>query len=364
MLAGKKWLHVTWFVDATNGWATSTAYATNPVLPFVPSSTPADGSRWDRCLDPVGAVTILGSWMTAIGERPKSWMDATFPHPLAGAPGTAEGDSPELWKCSPFGGCLSRGLCNRASRHARWAWANAGLSIFSAWVSPVLDCVGHDFGPDSAEVHDMVLDWIIRSVASSKCSIKASVVTTIWSACRPITGCRRSTNSDATRGDDAGQGDGPRGPQGCRSAMVAAHGPARTSRRCIRRTSRSRQRLEQWSTNPRSARPAIEAVSKMPGILRVISGPGAGPRRRPAVRTPWSERPRSAISAAESGDLVFACSGPTRINGDASAASHGRLNAYDQKVPSSSIRSTSSTGRDTIEESTADIVPRSGRSLD
>ncbi len=59
---------------------------------------------------------------------------------------------------------------------------------------------------------------------------------------------------------------------------------------------------------------------------------------------------------AESGDLVLALK-PYWINGDASAASHGTLNGYDQQVPVILMGPGIKGGRYTGEASPADIVP-------
>ena len=68
----------------------------------------------------------------------------------------------------------------------------------------------------------------------------------------------------------------------------------------------------------------------MPGILRVMPGRGLESRRHSA--DPVERAAALSYFPAESGDLVFVLK-PNWINGDASAASHGTLNGYDQQVP-------------------------------
>ena len=121
------------------------------------------------------------------------------------------------------------------------------------------------------------------------------------SDCRPITGCRQSPNSDAP-GRRCRTRDRPRSPQDGRSrdgggARAGPHvAPVVPPYIYVHARTRALSRRPR-----RPARPVIDAVSKMPGILRVIPARGLDSRSGPAP-TRWNARPRSATSRAESGD--------------------------------------------------------------
>ncbi|MGE3191819.1 MAG: alkaline phosphatase family protein, partial [Vicinamibacterales bacterium] len=155
MLAGHGGTAVTWFGDNDN-WATSTQY-TETLVPEVkdfvdqhPVAADQD-AVWDRVLP---ADTYTGA-DDGVGERPKKGWTATFPHPLAGAPGTPDTQYLTLWRRSPFSdaylGRMAAALVERFGLGRGDSPDLLGVS-FSA-----LDYVGHDFGPDSQEVQDTLL---------------------------------------------------------------------------------------------------------------------------------------------------------------------------------------------------------------
>ncbi|MGH9174362.1 MAG: alkaline phosphatase family protein, partial [Vicinamibacterales bacterium] len=141
MLGGHSGTAVTWFVDATHGWATSSAYSTH-AMPEVQAFIAANPIERDRTeiWNPINAASFAGV-DNAPGERPKRGWTATFPHPLAGAPGTPEGQFFELWKCSPYANHYLAAMAVAQARSFRLGQRDAvdllGIS-FSG-----LDCVGH-----------------------------------------------------------------------------------------------------------------------------------------------------------------------------------------------------------------------------
>ncbi len=353
MLAGKSGTSVTWFVDATNGWATSTAYTMTPV-PAV--RTFLDSQLMDRDRSAVWtqlAPSQFSGSDDAIGERPKPGWTASFPHPLAGAPGTADTEFNELWKCSPFADAYLADLAIAQTSALRLGQRTA-IDLLGVGFSG-LDCVGHDFGPDSAEVHDTLLrldltlgrlfDALDRQVGRNNYVVGLSADHGV----SPIPEQRKS------QGGDAGRVMAPEIRKVAEAAMVAAHGQgphvASVVPPYVSFTAATRAMVEKSAL---AAQPAIAAVSKMPGILRVMPGRGLESRRHSADLV---ER-AAALSyfPAESGDLVLALK-PYWINGDASAASHGTLNGYDQQVPVILMGPGIKGGRYTSEASPADIVP-------
>lgn len=353
MLAGKGGTSVTWFVDATNGWATSTAYTTTPI-PAV--RTFFDAQLMDRDRAAVWtqlAPTQFTGLDAGVGERPKTGWTTTFPHPLGGAPGTAEGEYYELWKCSPFADAYLADLA--IAQVSALRLGQRGVTDLLGVSLSGLDCVGHDFGPDSAEVHDTLLrldqtlgrlfEVLDRSVGRDKYLVGLSADHGV----SPIPEQRRN------QGDDAGRVIAPEVRKVAEAAMVAAHGAgphiASVVPPYISFTPATRALVDK---SPEAARPAIEAVSKVPGILRVIPARGLDSRR--TSEDPVERAAALSYFPAESGDLVFALK-PYWIYGDASAASHGTLNSYDQRVPVILMGTRVRPGRYTADATPADIVP-------
>ncbi len=155
MLAGHRATAVTWYDTTTGSLVTSSAYTTGPV-PFIERfvrDNPIDNDLrvgWVRKLPST-------SYMfddAAPGERPPSFWTSTFPHPLR-----REGMKPaqpfEAWEESPFSDAYLERLAETAVDSLQLGRGPGtdylGIS-FSA-----LDAVGHDFGPQSHEVQDVLL---------------------------------------------------------------------------------------------------------------------------------------------------------------------------------------------------------------
>ena len=137
--------------------------------------------------------------------------------------------------------------------------------------------------------------------------------------------------------------------------MQAAHGPgphvASVIAPYINFTPKARAQIER---DPNVVSPAIDAVSKMNGILRVLPGRGLENKRNSTDRI---ER-AAALSyhPDESGELVYLLK-PNWLNGSASAASHGTVNVYDQTVPIIFMGASFKPGRYATPATPADVAP-------
>jgi predicted AlkP superfamily pyrophosphatase or phosphodiesterase len=153
-LAGHGGTAVTWFDDAAGAFVTSRAFAESPV-PAVQTFIARDPFETD-----LGRTwTLQGPEHTyrfaddGPGERPPDGWDRRFPHEIAGQTG-ADQRFMELWRQSPFSDAyLARmGIALTDSFELGRRNATDFLGIgFSA-----LDLVGHDFGPESREVEDLL----------------------------------------------------------------------------------------------------------------------------------------------------------------------------------------------------------------
>jgi len=153
-MAGHKADAVTWFDGGA--WATSTAYGTLPFMEEPAKSHPAKadfGKTWSLSLPesdywysekPLGAVP------------PEGW-DLTFPHKLRGQAGFVEPDASyyEQWASSPYADTALTELAENAVDALKLG-SSGGIDFLAIGYSPV-DYVGHEFGPRSREIQDILL---------------------------------------------------------------------------------------------------------------------------------------------------------------------------------------------------------------
>ena len=155
-LGGRKPDAVVWF-DDSGSWMTSSAFSSGPVpavAEFV-QRNPVEhdlGRTWDLSLAPDAYLYEN----PAVGVRAaKGGMTASFPHVLTGAAGAPDRMFYDQWQSSPF-----------ADEYlARMALGVAESMHFGTLPGPnliaigfsTLDKVGHDYGPNSHEVQDILL---------------------------------------------------------------------------------------------------------------------------------------------------------------------------------------------------------------
>ncbi len=154
MLAGRRADAVTWVNGSVRAPVTSSFYTKAPV-PFVAAfakANPIDAELtqpWTRAL----AADRYLFEDDGIGEKPASFRTRTFPHALTGP---ASGDEEETaWDSSP----LSDAYLGRLGEAAVDALSlgQRDTTDFLAISFSALDIVGHDFGPHSHEVQDMLV---------------------------------------------------------------------------------------------------------------------------------------------------------------------------------------------------------------
>ena len=146
-LAGHRPDVVTW-LDDSGSWVTSTAFAKAPV-PFVAEylrahPIPAElGRVWDRAL-PKDQYLYEPS---TVGVRAPKIGSMSFPHPIA---------SREGWESSPLSDAYTVGMAI-AAVDALKLGRGPGTDFLGISFA-ALDKVGHDFGPHSHEVQDILIN--------------------------------------------------------------------------------------------------------------------------------------------------------------------------------------------------------------
>jgi predicted AlkP superfamily pyrophosphatase or phosphodiesterase len=267
-------------------------------------------------------------------ERPRVGWTSTFPHPLAGAPGTAANRFYDLWERSPLSdaylGRMAAALIRVYRLGQRDVVDHLAIS-FSA-----VDYVGHDFGPDSHEVQD-TLFRLDQTLGQLLAVLDASVGRDKYViGLSSDHGVSRIPEAMKQEGGDAGRVLNATVLKAAEAAMTAAHGPG------------------PHVTHVEYTEPLLAALRRQPGVDRVMTAAGLASRRNSADVL---ER-AAALSyhPDESGDVVVILK-PTWIGTNTSAATHGSAQWYDQHVPVIFVGAGVKPGRYTSAASPADLAP-------
>jgi predicted AlkP superfamily pyrophosphatase or phosphodiesterase len=154
-LAGHKPDAVIWLDEADGEWVTSTAFASAPAGYFAEyiARHPLRGEmgrRWDRTLRP---DQYVGEYSSA-NRRGIALVSKEFPHTVKGAGAEVGGAFTDAWESSPFSDAYLVALSFAAIDGVKLG-RGPGTDFLGIGLS-ALDKVGHDFGPDSHEVQDVL----------------------------------------------------------------------------------------------------------------------------------------------------------------------------------------------------------------
>jgi predicted AlkP superfamily pyrophosphatase or phosphodiesterase len=153
-MAGHKADAATWF--DSGAWVTSTPYGMLPFLEDPAKSHPVKsdfGKTWSLSL-PESAYWYGDK---ALGAVPPAGWELTFPHPLRGKSSVSEPDSAyyEQWASSPYADTALTELAENAVDEMKLG-NSKGTDFLAIGYSPV-DYVGHEFGPRSREIQDILV---------------------------------------------------------------------------------------------------------------------------------------------------------------------------------------------------------------
>ncbi len=153
MLAGRPTpsTYAVWLED-DGTWATSTAYTTTPwpIVDEYAGNHPISqdyGREWTRALP--ASSYVFSDW--AEGER----TPVEFPHPLVSRSGEPNSEFATLWKRSPQSDRYLGQLGQHLVRELRMG-QEPGTDVLGVSFS-ALDLVGHEYGPYSHEVQDILI---------------------------------------------------------------------------------------------------------------------------------------------------------------------------------------------------------------
>ena len=328
MMAGHGGDLVLWR-NAGDGWATSTAFSAEPV-PFI-ARYAADhpvardsGAAWTRLL-PESAYRFSDE--SRHEAAPEGWS-STFPHALPDAEKNPK-EFYDLWEETPFSDAALGRLAAEAVRGFGLG-AVAGRTDYLGVSFSALDYVGHDFGPRSHEVQDvlarldvtigLLLDELDRRVGRQH----YTVVLTGDHGVAPLP-------EDAAEADiDAGRMPTRELVDAASRALASALGEGK---HVLKLTYIDMYLapgvVDRLRDTPGALRAVIDAISSVRGVERVLVGDEL-PRRKgdpdPLVRA-------AALNyvPGRSGDLIV-LPRPYWQN-SSKGTTHGTAYGYDQRVP-------------------------------
>jgi predicted AlkP superfamily pyrophosphatase or phosphodiesterase len=154
-LAGHGGDAVIWFDTAARSFVTSRAFTPAPT-PEIAAFMARDNFETDQALDwqlaDAGATYRYPDVVS--GERPNLGWTALFPHRLAGV-APMDAAFADHWQKSPYADAFLGRLA--AALVGQWRLGQRETTDFLGVSFSALDAVGHDFGPRSREVEDMLM---------------------------------------------------------------------------------------------------------------------------------------------------------------------------------------------------------------
>jgi predicted AlkP superfamily pyrophosphatase or phosphodiesterase len=335
MLAGRRADAVAWGNNAARALVTSSAFAKAPapwVADFV-KARPIDGDfgkTWTKVL-PDSAYLFADD---VEGERPTGKWTRTFPHVLKGADGKPDADFYTVWEASPFSdaylGTLAEASIDALKLGQRDATDYLAIS-FSA-----LDLVGHNYGPRSQEVQDLLVH-LDRTIGSLLAHLDRKVGRGSYVlALAGDHGVSPVPEQMAALGLNGGRVLTPDLFARIEKALEPFLGPGKKVARNIYNELFFEPGVyDKLRANPEAMRAALEAARSMPGIMRVFSND----QLASAQGTPLDELQRLTLASfhpARSGDFIVIpqpyhqfTSDPSRHSG----TTHGSPYWYDRRVP-------------------------------
>jgi predicted AlkP superfamily pyrophosphatase or phosphodiesterase len=320
-LAGRGATAVLWFHD-TAGWSTSTAFTPKPldwIQQFI-TANPIEtyrGKVWER----MKPVTEYTGEDDAPGEATPSGWGRTFPHIL----GEPAAQFQMHWQRSPF----ADEYLGRLAAHAIDT-LNLGRGTGTDFLSvsfSTLDLVGHQYGPKSHEVQDVLLR-LDQTIGKLLDHLDARL---------GRDGYVLALGADHGVANIPEQTGGQRQPSAeiintINTALTPFFGPGKyVAHAAYTDIYLAPGVFERLKASPEASRAVLDALRAMPGIAHAFRSDEIS---NPAVRESSDPIKRAAALShypPRSGDLIIVPTENWLLS--SAATTHGTLYPYDQRVP-------------------------------
>jgi len=354
MLAGHRATAVAWYDPSAGSLVTSSAYTAGPV-PFIERFVKAHPIESDlrSPWTPTQPASFYLYTDAADGERPPAFWTTTFPHELQ-REGMKPGQRYQAWEASPFSDAYLERL-GEAAIDALQLGKGPGTDFLGISFS-TLDLVGHDFGPQSHEVQDVLLR-LDEALGSLFAALDRSVGRARYVVA--LTGDHGASpipEQMAAQGISAGRIPmstiTERIEETLRPALGTAKAVARTTSGQVYLTAEAREAI---ARDQRVRDALLSRLERIPGVARALL---TDERGRWDTSDPLARAVRYTYFPDRTGDVVL-IQQPYWLFGSAggSAASHGTPYRYDTWVPLFLYGDGIEAGRYVQAVSPADVAP-------
>ncbi len=320
---------IAWF-DDSGAWVTSTAFSKQPipeVAAFI-SRHPVDddfGKVWTRTLAP-NAYFFEDP---AVGIRTAKGMTPSFPHALRGESSTPDDTFYDQWQSSPLADeYLERMAVDVASRMK--LGSVQGHTDMVAISFSTLDKVGHDYGPNSHEIQDVLvrLDRTLGELFSGLDRLvgagKYTVALTADHGVAPI------PERAIAEGLDAGRISAEAIVTAIETSLSKRFGPGKFVSRVMNSEAYLEPGVyERLQADTASVEAVREAVGAVPGVLSLYTRTDVAANR--FDDDPLGRRLARGYFPGRSGDLMIVPRPYWMVQ--AAGTSHGTGHGYDTRVP-------------------------------
>lgn len=323
-LGGKNPTAVVWLHDGV-GWTTSSAFTTTKAgwleKFFAANPVRADGGKvWERTL----RKDAYSGPDDAVGERVPSGWTRAFPHRIAKA------DEPEFssqWQRTPFADDYL-GRMAIAAVDALDLGRGAQTDFLAVSFS-TLDLTGHQFGPSSHEVQDLVirLDRTIgRLLDHLDAKLGRDGYVVGLSADHGVGPMPEQT-------EGSGRQTGPQAMAAIDNALAPFLGPGKYAAASVYTDLYLIPGvMDRLKADQKASSAVLEALRALPGVAHAFRGDEVS---TPEARTSSDPVKRAAALShypPRSGDLIIVPREGWMLS-TSSATTHGTLYPYDQRVP-------------------------------
>lgn len=333
MLAGHKADTVVWFETSRGIWVSSSVYGRNgshAVRQFVRQNPVDDdyGKVWEHLLP--ADQYIYADWAGEEQPAAAGWQ-STFPHILRGRSGKPDALFYNSWRMSPYSDAylakMAQYLVNAEKLGRR------GATDFLAISFSALDTVGHEFGPRSHEVQDVMarldvaigdlLDQLDRTLGKGNYIVGLS----------SDHGVATIPEHMSAEGNDAGRVRNTELASVVESVLARELGPEKYVQRSLYTDFYFQPGVyEKLSKQPAALQSAIDAIMKVPGVWRVYRGEELAAKRNSEDH--FERAAALSYFPGRSGDLVVIPK-PNWFFAESSGSgsTHGTAHWYDSRVP-------------------------------